>query len=605
MFFARVLFISGVLLSVFQGQTLMAQSCTGCTVSLPSLPADTIYYTDLPTGIVGVYYDATMSIRVPQTTTPINAIDPGTPAGLTISSYTFQGITGLPPGLSSYVSQTVINPANNADICIRVCGTPLVAGNFSAQAQVVVAISVINQNYNLTFDILIEPAVASNDLFELDNIVGCGSLTTNINNFFESNGNPGYSYTWDFGNGQSSTAEQPGAVTFNQPGNYDITLNAAVDTIGYLLQAVTILSASCSDNNLPPFSYPEPDIFIEVFDAGNALVFVSPVSNNVSFPFAVGLPAILMQGGNYKIRVWDEDLPPLDANDLCGEFTITNNSNAQIVTATTGATLTPNILHPVFNYTATNSVTVHALPADASLSPTNGSVCANSLELSMTPQTGTPLWYLNNQPLVATGYSFNATQAGSYSVSYFDANGCLSGLSNVVDVSFLPLPVLPTWSNNNFNMLVLDNGLNLPANYALQWYFNNTPIPGATTSTFCITESGTYALQLTNLATGCINTFTNSALYNPTLPCINSSDDALQNTVVVLPNPTTGFIKVLDLPVGSKAIRWYNSQGQFMESQSLEQVTTYETNLESWPHGVYQMVIISDQALQAIRVIKL
>ena len=59
---------------LLQNNILQAQ-CPGCTINLPAgIPADTIVVDSLPSAIKSIYYEETMSFRLPYTTDPLAAV---------------------------------------------------------------------------------------------------------------------------------------------------------------------------------------------------------------------------------------------------------------------------------------------------------------------------------------------------------------------------------------------------------------------------------------------------------------------------------------------------------------------------------------------------
>lgn len=70
-------------------------------------------------------------------------------------------------------------------------------------------------DFQLSAPVIAEFAVSPNR--------GCSPLTVSIQNFSTN----ASAYYWDFGNGQTSTAPNPGSVTYTQPGTYTITLVAS------------------------------------------------------------------------------------------------------------------------------------------------------------------------------------------------------------------------------------------------------------------------------------------------------------------------------------------------------------------------------------------
>jgi len=104
-------------------------------------------------------------------------------------------------------------------------------------------------------------------------------------------------------------------------------------------------------------------------------------------------------------------------------------------------------------------------------------------------------WYRNGTVINgATDPSYTVvSQAGVYAVRVTTPNGC-TGLSADQVVTVLPL-VYPIISING-------NTLSTSGFTAYQWYLNNTPIPGATDSSYTVTQNGYYTV-LATASNGC------------------------------------------------------------------------------------------------------
>lgn len=88
-----------------------------------------------------------------------------------------------------------------------------------------------------------------------------------------------------------------------------------------------------------------------------------------------------------------------------------------------------------------------------------------------------------------TNSSINVTSAGSYSVLFEDTAGCRGTLQATVTSSSNPIP----------NILFSNGNLNAGTFASYQWYFNGSPIAGATSSTHVPFEGyGVYAVDVTS-----------------------------------------------------------------------------------------------------------
>ncbi len=109
--------------------------------------------------------------------------------------------------------------------------------------------------------------------------------------------------------------------------------------------------------------------------------------------------------------------------------------------------------------------------------------------------------------------SISVNSAGNYSVVFEDINGCRGNLTAAVGAS----------ANPNPNITFVGGSLNAGTYNTYQWYFNNTPISGATSSTHVPVEG--YGLYQVDVAT--------------TNGCAGSSDYCLSPAALSADGPTT------------------------------------------------------------------
>jgi hypothetical protein len=126
-------------------------------------------------------------------------------------------------------------------------------------------------------------------------------------------------------------------------------------------------------------------------------------------------------------------------------------------------------------------------------------------------------------------------------------------------------------------MLQVVDTLALPTPYSLQWFNGNIPIPGATGTRYCATQSGQYGLVVTDLSTGCTNTHTASVTHNPNFDCTVRLDELAQGSFTLYPNPTAGKEVWLsteqDLPTGT-LIRIWDAAGRSAYTHTTAQAST-------------------------------
>jgi len=116
------------------------------------------------------------------------------------------------------------------------------------------------------------------------------------------------------------------------------------------------------------------------------------------------------------------------------------------------------------------------------------------------------------------------TNPGTYPVTLIVSNGTLTDtldVSPLIIYGIAPLP--PTITVIGGDTLVSSHGS------SYQWYFNGTPIAGATDSFYVAHQAGTYAIQITDVTGGC-----NSISNGVTLGVISLTDES---GISFFPNP--------------------------------------------------------------------
>ncbi len=591
----RQLLLTICFAAFFFSQLLNAQTgCPGCVVNVPAgFPADTIYLPDLPDGVKGTPYNHDVSFRLPKTTTPVNAIDSTTPPGLTITKFEIVSVEGLPPGLYWQLNQSEFDPAVQTDGCIKICGIPLESDSFVLTVKLKATVFIITQESSFPMSLYIAPKVSTTNGFAITNPTGCGSVTVSFTNLVPSNGDDGFSYAWNFGDGSPvSLEENPVPHTYTQPGTYPLMYQAIVDTAGYLLESIRVLEVDCTD---PPL-FGNPDLFLEVrFPDGSIAFNSSPAINSTALPhvFPVNIP---LGPGNYTLILWDDDSGIKGTDDQCGTLSFNILSNGTLVAG--GLTVEMNILHPVDTIVSRDTVIVYPQPTNPVVNAPNGlEGCVGSTDLILSSTYGFGNQWLLNGSLIpnATDFIYQPAQSGAYQVQYISPNGCVA-VSDVADVEIHPLPAQPVWYNYN-NSLRLSNPATLPVQYTLQWYNGNTPIPGETGIWYCSTMSGTYTLVLTDLATDCTNSYTAAVIHNPDWNCLTDMKTPETQTFALLPNPTNGavLLRLHEQMQQEGAIRIWDATGRIVQTlQIREGENAVMLDLGSLSAGVYVVEVLAE-----------
>lgn len=597
------------LLALFLGAFtlgLQAQAgCPDCMIELPAgLPEDTIFLSSAADGQVGIYYDSDLSFRMPKTTTPVNATDPDTPPGLGINQITITSVSNLPPGLSWEASQTVFNVSEETDGCVKFCGTPIIPGFYNVEVVVNAEVLFVSQVSSFSFPILILPGTSVTEGFTLSNNSGCGSVSASFSNNVPSGGNEGYTYLWDFGNGNMSVAENPGSQVYTEAGAYEVRYQSVIDTFGFLLTEVVVESVECNDlfNNAP-------DLRIEVWDPDGERILETAHIENAQTPLAFTVNLFLGEG-NYVLRVMDEDSGIQGGDDECGAINFNRFSNGSFTNGGLQARL--NIFHPVDTIRSVDTVRVYAQPDAPLLEGDGPAVLCEGDNYLLTVANGysTGLqWYQDSLPLIEVdGPELNVDAEGRYWVTYTTTDGC-SATSAVEHLIFNPLPDPPIFQNFN-NLLTLYAPENLPENYILQWYRDGLLIEGANETEYCMEANGAYRLEVTDVLTGCSSTYELQSTYNPAFPGCITSGTAEEELVGlrIYPNPAFDML-YLEGEVGAEPVHaiLYNIQGQMMQEFLSRPVGGWfreRMGLSLYPAGIYFVEIRSGQRLARVKVVK-
>lgn len=580
------------------------EGCPGCLLNLPvELPEDTAYLAPAPDAQVGVYYEEDISFRLPRTTTPV--ANETTPPGLNIDQITVNTVSNIPPGLAWEANQTVFDVSEMTDGCVRICGMPLQPGFYEVEVVVTARVLLTSATTSFSFPIFVRQAVTETEGFTMINPSGCGEVTVSFQNKISSAGQSGFSYLWDFGNGNYSVAEDPSDQSYDQPGVYPVNYQAIVDTAGYTLRRIVVNEVGCDD------TFNRPDLRISIFDAQEELVYQSETFSNVIPPLTLDQLDIGLVDGNYYIQVIDEDSGLDGGDDNCGIVNFNRYTSGKL--ADSNMSVTINITHPVDTVRSIDTVYVFAQPdPPLILADVPAALCAGDVLHLMTTYDDNIQWYRDSLPLLEGNQSaLMIGQSGDYWVQYTSADGCVAS-SEIQTFSFEELPTSPVFVNTSNELTLFDEEA-LPRFFELQWFFGEQPIAGATQTSYCIEQSGRYVLQVIDLETGCSSTYQRTVDYDPGFPnCVSSAVDPLAGLVSALklyPNPVLDvlWLEWRREPVHEAAIRLRNAGGQIVMEDvwaNLSGLIKERLPVSTLSPGIYFLEIAIDGQRGHYRVIK-
>ena len=488
-------------LFVIIGFTCYGQSgCAGCSVTLPeSLAADTIFLSQPSDGQVGTFYQEDISFRLPRSTDAVISIDPTAPRGLPISKVTITSVSNLPPGLSWEASQREFNTSSQTDGCLRFCGLPFQPGLYFVEINITVRVVIVNETATVRIPILIEPAGRVTDGFNMANNFGCESVEVSFQNNVPSQGKDGFSYFWNFGNGNTSTEENPGNQNYDLPGTYEVQYQSLIDTTGYFLTKINVNTAGCND-----LFGGRPDLKVNVLDPDNNLILITDPINNAQTPVSFQLN-LELDTGTYVLEVIDLDNGLGGADDLCGSVSFNQNTTGSLTDG--NIALTVDIVHPVDTITSSDTVFVFEQPNPPRITQTvQNPICEGDTVLLTADFSENIKWYQDTLAnLIGTKDSLVVTQKGQYWAQYTSPNGCVSTSTDTIFVFEQPAPPMITQSapgpicEGDMVLLTTDFGENI------QWYQDSPANLIGIDDSLLVTQKGQYWAEYTS-PEGCTST---------------------------------------------------------------------------------------------------
>ena len=575
----------------------MAQTgCPGCVVTLPdNLPEDTIYLTPAPDGMLGSYYDADLSFRLPKSTDPVAEVDSTVAPGTPLDAITITGVSGLPPGMTWEVNQSEYDLAVETDGCVKFCGTPLTDGFFVVQVELEAQVSIITQPTSFGLPLIIGPASSDTDGFGLENNLGCGSTTVTFTNNVPSMGDPSFTYLWDFGDGTSSTEENPAPLSYTQPGTYIVDYLATIDTFPSTLTEVLVTAVGCTD------ILGEPDLVATLRDATGATVWESDEVADTDPPVSWA-PNLLLSDQTYSLEIRDDDLI---GSDICGTVSFGWTDSGVFTDGDLSVTITTN--KPVATVSSQATVTVYPIPeapafggAEPILTCPDGEVF-----FEVPPVPGDFQWFLDSLPIDgATGNVLSATQEGSYFVRFTSPDGC-SVDSEMQQLEFITPPPVPEFGVDGNLLRLIDEEV-YPEGTTFQWFVGGNPIDGATERRYCIEQTGSYSVQVTDPVTGCSNLFLFpiGIIFQSDTACTTPTDEvAWAQELRIYPNPVGGVLWV-ELPAtleNSAQLELYSAAGTLLRRQAFAR----QLDFSQLASGVYFLKIWVDGEVVVKRIIRM
>jgi hypothetical protein len=539
-----------------------------------------LYPDTLPTGYVGQPYDTDITFVMPLDT-----------LGYDFTNFKILSVA-LPVGLSWQCNNDAngcnYNPQVSQYGCVNISGTPLLAGQYLVDVTVLADLTVVS-GYPFVFQIYMEilPSNVSttNDGFTMIGASGCSPITVE----FENN-NPGLlSYSWDFGNGNISTSENPAPQVYTAPGDYVVHYEAYdnLDVIQvYTFTGITVNSMTNYGAGFP--SYDNADTYWVLRENGTP-IYNSSIIGDQNPPVSWTTSILLAPANTYTLHVYEADDSfgevLLGADDYMGQHTVMLTGCTGCATSGGDSGSSANI-----NYTVTNQ-TINPSPVVVSEDtvhvygyPPVPVVSYNTTtNVLTTPDLGYGYqWYFNGSPIGwSTSNEHPVFQSGVYYVVAVNEFGCVSFSDTITAVYCNPNYTPSIQLSANSSLVII----NSQVDYSIQWSLNGNEIAGAANDTIVATDPGAYTVTLTD-SFGCVYT---SNAFNVNLGIADIQDF----TFIVFPNPanTSCTIQTAHLGIGL-AGNLMDMTGRVIETFKLEN-GSYVLDLSDMRAGSY-LIEISD-----------
>ena len=198
-------------------------------------------------------------------------------------------------------------------------------------------------------------------------------------------------------------------------------------------------------------------------------------------------------------------------------------------------------------------------------------------------------WQLNGAATGQTGKSISITKSGTYQVSASFGGVCPT-LSNTFTLN-ITSPLSPVISYS-------DGFLRSPVGKNMQWFLEETKIPGATEAQFLPTQSGAYKIQLID-SNGCLAT--SDKLF---ISILGQETENQFSQITAYPNPTQSGIQ-LGIPAHLKSVNARIEIVDLLGKPWIERpLNTEMIDLRSLPAGIYLIQFYGVAGQKPIKFIK-
>jgi PKD repeat protein len=367
-------------------------------------------------------------------------------------------------------------------------------------------------------------------------------------------------YSWVFGNGQTSSIANPENILFNAPGSYSAALTTTISTPTLEFVTITGLSDAWFSELLDEelFGFGAPDPYFLLINGNSDTVYTSESIANTETP-SWTLSPITLNDPPYSIVFFDDD--PFSDDDYLGAFSITLGQGPHTFSSAEG-TAGSYTIGQLITTQITDSTTIQVFPL-----PDSTLTLINNIATVEEQNFTSIVWFqdgeLTDEFIASTAA---LTTGGVYSAQVTNVYGCSANTNSVTYCAPVTIEYIPPAQE-----LYVSEGF---ASY--QWYFNGIAMKGGNNYYINTNEPGNYSVTVTT-DYGCV---TESSVY-----ILIISVEEQENTLINLfPIPARELINVQLTTPAPWAITDITGR-TIMADLSASSVFTI--NIESLPVGVY------------------
>jgi hypothetical protein len=506
------------LVTILSLSQAMAQ-CPGCAIDAncgvginPVEP--TLCPPTLPNGVQGQPYDQDLTFFMPREFT-----DAGSGADVTLNTITVTQITGTPQGLdftcnSPGCSYTITTDPLTQRGCVKICGIPLVPGNYSILVSVIANVNtplgIINQPSGFSIPLTIEPAPGGNCCFSYNPPSNCGPMDVDYSALFDFGPLQPTTWDWDFGNGNTSNLQNPPEQNYSAPGDYYPSLVTTV--YNYVVTDVSFTATGanwCGDIEEISFlgvCQGAPDPYF-TFTNGNQTSTSSEGSNTLNFSWS-NLNLVL-ENQVFTLQFFDADGTSQDDNLGIVSHNATAPGTFNFSSFVNGGqegfgTFTITLVEDTV-YDTQDTVSVYAIPPVPEVTFTPGpAVCTGDSILVQGPAGPYQYQWFQSTSFLSDSVAIWVSLTDYYTLRVVDTTYFCQNQTDSFLVQVLPFPNQPVVGYNSLTseLVVTNNTLD----YDVTWFEDGTLIDGASGNTLGnLTSSGPFTVTFTN-AGGCTGT---------------------------------------------------------------------------------------------------